>query len=593
MVLCPPPTGRLRTEATRRWQVPVSCHPHHAARWSPNHERKHWLWHVSQQMRAATFSTAKPRPPMMAIMWVATPASTHGQGQTSMEAEWCGTHWTQGKSHDTGKETGPPGPTCDLTRTRAASPILGKNCVSQWLLSTLEDASCCHPMRNSCSKSGGLGSGCRAPLIKACHERNSKPITPTEFLAAWATSATQGASVPHPTRARTHPGSLGGKSTQLAQLAPSCALHCANQDLPNRVEMFDLSNCLCALVQKHCHKLSSWCRANSMKKQQPCRLNVSHKRDALQQGNQDDPMGCPKSWHLLVCWDAKPSPHHNLRILSKTLHTIGPMSTLPHLGLACVNMDACVDPQLLLHGCVCWTNSGWKSGQTDVQKRQDSPSHMTDIAPPPSPWGILWTVPALSSHKYSDGDPWNDLTNGPGRHQLWWAPSTLIRERSNRNGGVWVQPGQTLKSVGHAFTPCFGGQRALERRNNPTHSPARVILTWRNRFFLIQKKQKKGHMCNKATKVKRSMLEMTWKDLLLIMTHVMSNEWWTTRTYTSESKECHVTLWSMCKATVFENQFRKFKTIQIDMLFNKIYDRINHTILSVKNQNKWCDSGWG
>ena len=30
----------------------------------------------------------------------------------------------------------------------------------------------------------------------------------------------------------------------------------------------------------------------------------------------------------------------------------------------------------------------------------------------------------------------------------------------------------------------------------------------------------------------------------------------------------------------------KLRTIQIDMLFNKIYDRINHLILSVQNQNK-------
>ena len=31
----------------------------------------------------------------------------------------------------------------------------------------------------------------------------------------------------------------------------------------------------------------------------------------------------------------------------------------------------------------------------------------------------------------------------------------------------------------------------------------------------------------------------------------------------------------------------KLRTIQIDMLFNKIYDKINHLILSVQNPNKW------
>ena len=34
-------------------------------------------------------------------------------------------------------------------------------------------------------------------------------------------------------------------------------------------------------------------------------------------------------------------------------------------------------------------------------------------------------------------------------------------------------------------------------------------------------------------------------------------------------------------------KFRKLRTIQIDMLLNKIYDRINHLIRSVKNQSKW------
>ena len=40
------------------------------------------------------------------------------------------------------------------------------------------------------------------------------------------------------------------------------------------------------------------------------------------------------------------------------------------------------------------------------------------------------------------------------------------------------------------------------------------------------------------------------------------------------------------KVPAFDHWFRKLRTIQIDMLFNKIYDRINHLILPVENQNK-------
>ena len=93
-------------------------------------------------------------------------------------------------------------------------------------------------------------------------------------------------------------------------------------------------------------------------------------------------------------------------------------------------------------------------------------------------------------------------------------------------------------------------------------------------------------------KAKRSTFKMKYfvkkrKDPLLIMTWVMSQWWWTRRTWTSEFHDYHIPLWSTRRVPAFENWFRKWTTIQIDMLFNKIYDKINHLILSVQNQNKW------
>ena len=71
------------------------------------------------------------------------------------------------------------------------------------------------------------------------------------------------------------------------------------------------------------------------------------------------------------------------------------------------------------------------------------------------------------------------------------------------------------------------------------------------------------------------------------MTRVMSQWWWKRRTWTSEFQDFHIPLWHTRRVPAFDNWFRKVRTIQIDMLFNKIYDRINHLILSVQNQNKW------
>ena len=91
----------------------------------------------------------------------------------------------------------------------------------------------------------------------------------------------------------------------------------------------------------------------------------------------------------------------------------------------------------------------------------------------------------------------------------------------------------------------------------------------------------------KRSKLKTKNFVKERKDPLLIMTWVMTQWWWTRRTWTSESQDYHIPLWNTRKVPAFENWFWKSRTIQIDMLLNKIYDRINHLILSVQNQNKW------
>ena len=48
------------------------------------------------------------------------------------------------------------------------------------------------------------------------------------------------------------------------------------------------------------------------------------------------------------------------------------------------------------------------------------------------------------------------------------------------------------------------------------------------------------------------------------------------RTWTSKFQDHHVPLWNTRKVPAFDNWFRKLRTTQIDMLFNRIYDRINH-----------------
>ena len=59
------------------------------------------------------------------------------------------------------------------------------------------------------------------------------------------------------------------------------------------------------------------------------------------------------------------------------------------------------------------------------------------------------------------------------------------------------------------------------------------------------------------------------------------------QTWTSKFQDYHILLWSTRKVPAFENWFRKLRTTQIDMLFSETYDRVDHLIPSVQNQNKW------
>ena len=62
-------------------------------------------------------------------------------------------------------------------------------------------------------------------------------------------------------------------------------------------------------------------------------------------------------------------------------------------------------------------------------------------------------------------------------------------------------------------------------------------------------------------------------------------------TWTSEFQDYHIPLWNTRKVPAFDNWFRKLRTIQIDMPFNKIYDRINHLILSPESKQMIHDVG--
>ena len=49
-----------------------------------------------------------------------------------------------------------------------------------------------------------------------------------------------------------------------------------------------------------------------------------------------------------------------------------------------------------------------------------------------------------------------------------------------------------------------------------------------------------------------------------------------------EFQNYHIPLWNTREVPEFVNWFRKLRTIQIDMLFNKIYNKVK-----IQNQNKW------
>ena len=90
----------------------------------------------------------------------------------------------------------------------------------------------------------------------------------------------------------------------------------------------------------------------------------------------------------------------------------------------------------------------------------------------PAPLPISWETPISSSHMYADGDPWKHLTKGRTP-----SPSSIVRSPCNiafleirsyahpierQDGRPLVNIGESLKNVGHALTPCFGGQCVLK-----------------------------------------------------------------------------------------------------------------------------------
>ena len=94
-------------------------------------------------------------------------------------------------------------------------------------------------------------------------------------------------------------------------------------------------------------------------------------------------------------------------------------------------------------------------------------------------------------------------------------------------------------------------------------------------------------------KAVRSTLKMKYfvrerKDPLLIMTWVMSERG-------GHRLQISRTTTFRCEVRAEYQRSRidseKLRTIQIDMLFNKIYDRINHLIHSVQNQKQIIQDG--
>ena len=116
----------------------------------------------------------------MNIEWAATLAGTHGQRERELKATQ--KEDTEGRAPilvmrhvgQVEKAKQLPGPPCDNNKALAGSVRWGKMWSSLWCLSTLEAASCCHPIPQPHSNSStSLRSGL-APANKALQECGSK-----------------------------------------------------------------------------------------------------------------------------------------------------------------------------------------------------------------------------------------------------------------------------------------------------------------------------------------------------------------------------------------------------------------------------------
>ena len=133
------------------------------------------------------------------------------------------------------------------------------------------------------------------------------------------------------------------------------------------------------------------------------------------------------------------------------------------------------------------------------------------------------------------------------------------------------------------------------------------LMTEQGDLLLIQLQHKT--ILKYVMKAIRSTLMMKyfvkeWKNPLLFMTKIMNRWWWTRHTSTSEFQDYLIPLWNTRKVPAFDNWSRKLRTTQIDMLFKKIYNRINHLIFfspeskqitrdgTQKTQCKVCLSYW-
>ena len=165
----------------------------------------------------------------------------------------------------------------------------------------------------------------------------------------------------------------------------------------------------------------------------------------------------------------------------------------------------------------------------------------------------------------------------------WWharwkkhVPSSRINVNSFNEG---------LSSLDRTVRPVVS-EDMMSLNVEQTHDRKRADLM----LFFIQLQPKTT--LNYVMKPMSSTLTMKyfvkeWKNPLLFMTRIMNRWWWTRLTWTFEFQDYHIPLWKTRKESAFDNWFRELRTTQIDMLFKRIYNRINHLILSVQSQNKW------